>query len=119
LLEYEDSSEKSSIGAGKRDGACENYKRKLARRKRPRSIAFRAAVRKKNLCKMMREYIGERERGLDNTTAEPELREKALEWIAWAKQYVERIDPLKKAFEIRHARESEPSWSVEDADQDA
>lgn len=47
---------------------------------------------------MMREYIIERERRLDTATLEPELKQKAVEWIAWAKQYVERIDPLKKGF---------------------
>lgn len=57
--------------------------------------AFRTEVEQWNLCRMMREYIVEREHALENTTLEPELREKALEWIAWAKQYVENIDPLK------------------------
>jgi hypothetical protein len=66
--------------------------------------AFRAEVRKWHLCKMMREYICERERALDDATLEPEPKQRAVEWIAWAKQYVERIDPLNRGFEIRDAR---------------
>src|ERR1700733_11850962 len=44
---------------------------------------FRAQVEQWNLCKMMREYIVERERALEGSTLEPELRRQALEWIAW------------------------------------
>jgi hypothetical protein len=49
---------------------------------------------------MMREYIIERERVLESASLEPGLKEKAKEWIAWAKTYVERIDPLTRGFEI-------------------
>jgi hypothetical protein len=43
----------------------------------------------------MREYIVLRARALESTMLESEPRQKVLEWIVWAKQYVERIDPLK------------------------
>ena len=81
--------------------------------------AFRAEVRKWHLRRMMREYICERERAMDNATLEPEPKQRAVEWIAWAKQCVERIDPLNRGFEIRNARESEPSWSDEDAEENS
>jgi hypothetical protein len=64
----------------------------------------------------MREYIGERERALEGDSLDRGPKEKALEWIAWAKQYVERIDPVKKGFEIAKAGESELDWSDEDPD---
>ena len=69
--------------------------------------AFRAEVEKWNLCRMMREYIDERKHALDTATLEPELKQRALECIAWAKQYVERIDPLKEGFEIAQTTESQ------------
>jgi hypothetical protein len=66
---------------------------------------------------MMREYIGERERALDNASLDPGLKERVQEWIAWAKGYVERIDPLLRGFEINETSESEASWTDEDADE--
>jgi hypothetical protein len=59
---------------------------------------------------------GERERALEGNSLDRGPKEKALEWIAWAKQYVERIDPVKKGFEIAKAGESELDWSDEDPD---
>jgi hypothetical protein len=56
---------------------------------------------------MMREYIDERKHALDTAMLEPELKQRSLEWIAWAKQYVERIDPLKEGFEIVQTTESQ------------
>jgi hypothetical protein len=67
--------------------------------------AFRADVEQWNLCKMMREYIGERERALESNSLDPGLYERAQEWIAWAKQYVERIDPLNRGFKEPEAGE--------------
>jgi hypothetical protein len=78
---------------------------------------FRAQVEKWNLCKMMREYIVERERTLENTTLEPEIKRQVLDWVAWAKQYVERIDPLHKQFKIPEPRESQTTWIDEEPDE--
>jgi hypothetical protein len=64
---------------------------------------FRAEVRKWNIRKMMREYIAERERALDKASLEPARKQKALEWMAWAKGYVDRVDPLKRGFVINEA----------------
>ena len=63
----------------------------------------------------MREYIGERERALESLSLDPGFKEKAQAWIAWAKQYVERIDPLKMGFE-NLAREESRSEIDQDAD---
>jgi hypothetical protein len=35
----------------------------------------------------------------------PGLKEKAQEWIGWAKGYVERVDPVKRGFEIPEREE--------------
>jgi hypothetical protein len=72
-----------------------------------RERAFRAEVRKWNLCKMMREYIVERERALECNSLDPVDKEKAREWIAWAKGYVKSIDPLKRGVEIPEREEFE------------
>jgi hypothetical protein len=79
--------------------------------------AFRAQVEQWNLCKMMREYIIERERALNAAALEPERNQEALEWIDWARGYVDRIDPLKKGFEIAQSGESHPSRIDEDSDE--
>ena len=78
--------------------------------------AFREEVEKWNLCRMMREYVGERER-VENASLDQGPKEEAGEWIAWAKGYVERIDPLKREFGIAGTRESQPSWIDEDPDE--
>ena len=65
---------------------------------------------------MMREYIGERERALQSTSLDPGLKERAQEWIAWAKGYVERIDPLKRRFQISETS-SQPPWIEDDSDE--
>jgi hypothetical protein len=70
---------------------------------------FRAQVEKWNLCKMMREYIMDRERAFEEAELAPELKQKELEWIAWAKQYVEREDPVKRPIESADLRESHGS----------
>lgn len=44
--------------------------------------AFRAEVEHWNLCKMMREYVGERERLLESNSLDPGPKEKAAQWIA-------------------------------------
>ena len=54
---------------------------------------------------------------LESALLDPGLKERAREWIAWAKGYVERIDPLKKGFEIAETRESQPGWIDEDSDE--
>jgi hypothetical protein len=66
---------------------------------------------------MMREYIVERERALERTTLGSELKQEALEWITWAKEYVDRIDPLKKGFEVTQPRESDTLWSDQASDE--
>jgi hypothetical protein len=66
---------------------------------------------------MMREYIVEHERAFENATLEPELRQKTSERIAWAKEYVERVDPLKKPIELREPRESPAFWIDQDPDE--
>jgi hypothetical protein len=68
--------------------------------------AFREEVEQWNLCKTMRGYILERERVLESNSLGLVEREKALDWVAWAKQYVERIDPLKARFGVAEAEES-------------
>jgi hypothetical protein len=77
--------------------------------------AFGAEVRKWNLCKMMREYILESESALESNSLDPVDRGKALAWIAWAKRYVEGIDPLKKPFKIAETRGPQSGWIDEDS----
>jgi predicted P-loop ATPase len=79
--------------------------------------AFRAEVELWNFCRIVREYIGQRERALESTSLDPGLKETAQEWIAWAKGYVEGLDLLKKGFEIAETGESQPGRIDEDPDE--
>jgi hypothetical protein len=50
---------------------------------------------------------------------DPERKEKALEWIAWAKGYVERMDPLKRGFGIAEVGKSDSQCPDQDPDETA
>jgi hypothetical protein len=55
---------------------------------------------------VFREYIAERARALSVPALEPERKLAALEWIACATGYVDRIDPLKAGFGVAEAKET-------------
>jgi len=78
---------------------------------------FRAQVEMWNLCKLMREYIVEREHALEEAVLDPELQRQVLEWIAWAKQYIERIDLLMKQCKLPEPREPRTPWIEPDPDE--
>jgi hypothetical protein len=79
--------------------------------------AFRADVRKWNLCKMMREHIGERERVLESNSLDPVDKEKAREWITWARRYVERIEPLNRGIGVTETAECQRGLIDKDSDE--
>jgi hypothetical protein len=99
------------------DGRLRELREEARKKEETRERAFRAEVRKWNLCKMMREYIGECERALESNSLNPVDKEKAREWIAWAKQYVERIDQLNRGFGMTETAEFQPGSIDENSDE--
>jgi hypothetical protein len=70
------------------EGRLREMQEKARKKEEAKRRAFPEEVEQWNLCNLMREYIGERERALENTMLESEREQKEREWMAWAKQYV-------------------------------